>query len=95
MPILRRLAARRVRGRLGRFRGGGRLCDQLGEWFCGTPHRHLKGVGSAINQSGVSRLELRITPSKRLRSSDETIGTDNHVGTFCQRPRLLQYPQQH
>ena len=28
-------AARRGWGRLGRFRGGGGLCDQLSGWFCG------------------------------------------------------------
>src|SRR5579864_6184850 len=28
-------AAQRGWGRLGRFRGGGRFCDQLSGWFCG------------------------------------------------------------
>jgi hypothetical protein len=57
MAILRRIWLQRGWGRLGRFRGAGRVCDQLGAWFCGLGYGTAKS-GGAI--SGAARWAERI-----------------------------------
>jgi len=76
MAILRRIGSPEGLRRLGRFRGGGRLYDQLGGWLCGlglTPPRlAVPFLARPAGQNGSSRRLIGvkfIKPSKPIQQS--------------------------